>query len=349
MSEHALRLKLAEVGRQGMPTDASLEVTHRCNASCPYCYLHFAPRADDATTETVCRMIDRLADAGVLSLLVTGGEPFVRGDILDILEHAVRRDFFRISLYTNMTLMRQEHLDWIVAHSDRVNFVKASVFSHIPSINDGYFGVPGALDAILRNARRLMDGGVRVKMTLTAIEENVDHIGETVDALESLGLDVPASPLKTVVSPDHAVFQADSMSVSFFERYFKSLPRTHRDPVKKRLLRSLEKPSRSTELCMGRMSRIAVDPQGCLSPCLVFRGDYMGTILTEEGIDKLLSSSDFRQKLMGLTKMDIEECRHCRFVGFCNPCPGINFNTGGNLTCLSSKQYCNYAKAVNEL
>lgn len=349
MSEHALRVKLAEVGRQGMPTNASLEVTHRCNASCPYCYLHFAPRVEDAPTETVCRMIDRLADAGILSLLITGGEPFVRGDVLDILEHAVRRDFFKISLYTNMTLMRDEHIDWIVGHSERVNFVKASVFSHIASINDGYFGVPGALDVILRNARRLRDGGVRVKVTLTAIEENVDHIGETIDTLESLGLDVLASPLKTVVSPEHAAFLADSMSVSFFERYFESLPDEQRDPIRKRLHRSLEDPSPSTELCIGRMSGVAVDPQGCLSTCLVFRGNHLGSILAERGIGEILNSAGFRRELMGLTKSDIEECRRCRFIAFCNPCPGINYNAGGNLTCLSSKQYCNYAKAVNEL
>ena len=76
----------------------ALNLTKRCNLRCAHCYLDATTKIgggdDELTTEECSRLVDQIAEVNRGSLLViTGGEPLVRPDILDIARHAVSRGF----------------------------------------------------------------------------------------------------------------------------------------------------------------------------------------------------------------------------------------------------------------
>ena len=154
--------KIEQLGRQGYPTVAALELTERCNASCPYCYIDPDNRRPGLATDRWRWVIDKLADGGILNIIITGGDPFVRDDILEILGHAASKDFFGIAVYTNGTLLCEDHFAFLAAHRDTISEVKFSGFSHEPSVNDSYFGIPGATEKIIHSGRRQMNTRVRV-------------------------------------------------------------------------------------------------------------------------------------------------------------------------------------------
>lgn len=87
---------------------AYLELTRACNLRCLHCYndagtsLQNELRADEWRA-----VIEALDDAGVVELVVTGGEPFVRADVFSILGYATQRRM-RLALFTNSTLLNQE-------------------------------------------------------------------------------------------------------------------------------------------------------------------------------------------------------------------------------------------------
>ena len=71
------------------PYLVALNLTSRCNLKCAHCYLDATTKMsgghDELTTEECFRLIDQIAEVNRGSLLViTGGEPLVRPDILDI-------------------------------------------------------------------------------------------------------------------------------------------------------------------------------------------------------------------------------------------------------------------------
>src|SRR3990172_13143979 len=83
--------------RAQIPLSVLFEVTHRCNLGCEHCYLTEGPvgrprpsRAE-LTLDEVRRVLDELAAAGTLFLTLTGGEGFLRRDLLDIVAHARAR------------------------------------------------------------------------------------------------------------------------------------------------------------------------------------------------------------------------------------------------------------------
>ncbi len=76
----------------------ALNLTKRCNLRCSHCYLDATTRAsgatDELTTQEVYRLLDQMAVVNKHAIVViTGGEPLTRPDILDIARYAVTLGF----------------------------------------------------------------------------------------------------------------------------------------------------------------------------------------------------------------------------------------------------------------
>ncbi|MBO9151228.1 GTP 3',8-cyclase MoaA [Chitinophaga sp. GCM10012297] len=66
-----------------------LAVTDRCNLRCTYCMpekMQFLGRASLLTFEEISRLVRLLAAEGIERVRITGGEPFLRKDLLSLLE-----------------------------------------------------------------------------------------------------------------------------------------------------------------------------------------------------------------------------------------------------------------------
>lgn len=68
-------------------TSVRLEITSKCNLNCKYCHnLDFANKNDDMSTEEIKKLIYSLKDLGVNKILLTGGEPLLNPDIIEIVQ-----------------------------------------------------------------------------------------------------------------------------------------------------------------------------------------------------------------------------------------------------------------------
>lgn len=87
-----------------------LAVTDRCNLRCHYCMpeegIKFAPSKDLLTIEELKRLSSLAADMGIDKIRITGGEPFARKGLMDLLHHLAGITSLReISITTNATLI----------------------------------------------------------------------------------------------------------------------------------------------------------------------------------------------------------------------------------------------------
>ncbi len=87
------------------PDWLSVNVTLRCNLSCVMCTTCYD--SPELSARELMDLVDQAADWGVRVFNPLGGEPFVRGDLEDILAHAARRDM-HVTLTTNATLIKPE-------------------------------------------------------------------------------------------------------------------------------------------------------------------------------------------------------------------------------------------------
>jgi len=99
------------------PTPLALiaELTHRCPLHCVYCSnpLELSHRADELTTEVWSRVFREAAEAGVLQVDFTGGEPLARPDIVELVR-AARATGLYVNLITSGLPFDEGRLDELV-------------------------------------------------------------------------------------------------------------------------------------------------------------------------------------------------------------------------------------------
>jgi len=96
--------------------DVRIPLTHRCNFRCPYCMPkarfgpghHVLPRAEALDAREIVRLAGVFASLGVTKIRLTGGEPLLRPDLVDIVEGIARLGVPDIALTTNGALLRRQ-------------------------------------------------------------------------------------------------------------------------------------------------------------------------------------------------------------------------------------------------
>ena len=88
-----------------------LSVTDRCNLRCSYCMPErgtiFAPKKEVLTYEEMLLLCETLSDVGIEKVRITGGEPFVRQDLIHFLRQlSLLPKIKQISITSNLTLIR---------------------------------------------------------------------------------------------------------------------------------------------------------------------------------------------------------------------------------------------------
>lgn len=106
-----------------------LVLTHRCNLKCIHCCVDASElsESDLLSKEQIFSIIDKVTQINPRIIVITGGEPMVREDFMDIMSHLRNNFQGKISLMTNGTLI------------NRVNVIKLSEYFDNFNISiDGY-------------------------------------------------------------------------------------------------------------------------------------------------------------------------------------------------------------------
>lgn len=173
------------------PDRVTLNVTLRCNLTCTMCTTCYD--APELSTDEIKGIIDQTAAWGVEVFNPLGGEPFMRGDIEEILAYAVQRGFY-VTVTTNGTLITPKRARAIAAiPSDRLHFnisLDGSRASH-----DLIRGA-GMWDRAIAGYQRIRDadqaaGNARRKILANTIlhARNADHFLDVLDEQAALGFD----------------------------------------------------------------------------------------------------------------------------------------------------------------
>jgi Fe-coproporphyrin III synthase len=119
-------------------------ITGRCNYRCRHCLVG-APSArhPQPSLQDMLRIADQLVACGIRVVDITGGEPLVRDDFMDIVAALTDRQILIRTLYTNTALLTPELLDQMEREGQRPSFqISYDGYGR----HDWLRGVPGAED-----------------------------------------------------------------------------------------------------------------------------------------------------------------------------------------------------------
>lgn len=153
----------------------SWNVTCRCNLRCSHCYLQAGEdHHEEFSWIEGLRVIEQIAELSPGAMLVlSGGEPLLRPDILSLAEYASLLGL-AVVLGSNGTL-----LDASLAQELKrcgVQAVGISLDSPEPSYHDAFRGVPGAWDGAMRGIEACRQSGLEYQVHTTLTQGNYDHL-----------------------------------------------------------------------------------------------------------------------------------------------------------------------------
>jgi radical SAM protein with 4Fe4S-binding SPASM domain len=162
------------------PIRLSIDVTSRCNLTCWHCrHRGRAQNGSDLSFEQIVRIVDDASQMGVFRLVISGGEPFLRTDVIDILLHALTSAVGRVFVSANGLSVYDHELKPLGRFRDRLTF-KISIDGS-PRCHDRIRGVRGACATARRTVERLLADGFDVQITTTLMKDNVGDLGRLLE------------------------------------------------------------------------------------------------------------------------------------------------------------------------
>lgn len=178
----------------GLPISGNFELTARCNFDCPMCYVHLKQEDIEAQGRelTAQQWIDiarQAKDAGMIFVLLTGGEPFVRKDFFEIY-HAMKEMGLMISINSNGSMLSGEILKKL--SEDPPFRINISLYG---GSNDTYRNMCGldAFDRVTDNIRAVKELGIDVRLNVSITPYNRQDLGAICKKAEELGVHVKLS------------------------------------------------------------------------------------------------------------------------------------------------------------
>ncbi|MDZ4168275.1 MAG: radical SAM protein [Coriobacteriia bacterium] len=158
----------------GRPSEVIWNITNRCNLLCDHCYMaatgHAAP--EQLTDEEAIAIVDQMVDSGVPVLFMSGGEPMMRKNFWEILEHA-RAGNMHVVVSTNATLIDREAAKRLKTLG--VDWIATSLYGP-PPFHDKMVGVPGTHAKVVEAIKILREEGVGVALKSAVSKDTLPFI-----------------------------------------------------------------------------------------------------------------------------------------------------------------------------
>lgn len=156
------------------PVSGSLELLPLCNMDCDMCYVRLSRAQMEArgrlrTAQEWLALAGQMQRAGVLFLLLTGGEPLIYPDFRRLWVELKRMGFV-LSLNTNGTLMDGQWADFFAEHRPRR--VNITLYGADEAAYRELCHYPGGFERTLEGVRLLRERGVDVRVGASVTREN---------------------------------------------------------------------------------------------------------------------------------------------------------------------------------
>ncbi len=320
-------------------------ITGKCNYNCKHCFM----AKDNAysmsyfTRDEWMKTLDELDKCGVQFFTITGGEPLLHPDFLDIVREIKRRGMTLDHIDTNGALLTEDILQELKAMDvDCLFKISFDCLGH----HDWMRGKEGAEEEAMRAIDMCIKNGFRVAVNTCIHRMNIDTLFDTAVCMAEKGVE-RMRIIRTTESPrwkenaGDVCFDIDEYydrMLEFTEKYaatgltmdidtwqflefYPHLKTYHYRPV----LAGCHKFRPTLPICGDNRKELNINSDGALYPCLQLSGTFqkhgwdLGNIKTDD-LQSILQESDYlRAVTCTLEKMyeHNKVCEECEYHKLC--------------------------------
>ena len=168
----------SKAARVGLPLNGTFELTPCCNMACKMCYVRMTKQEQEEigplrTAKEWLALAEEAKNQGMVYLLLTGGEPFLRPDFREILS-GLNKMGLLISINSNGTLIDEDVIAWLKETPPfRVN---VTLYGASDATYEQLCGNPHGFTQAVRGIRLLKEAGIVVKLNCSVTPHNADDL-----------------------------------------------------------------------------------------------------------------------------------------------------------------------------
>lgn len=251
-------------------TSLRISVTNRCNLNCIYCHKEGEKDGGELELDKIREISREFLKLGVRKVKITGGEPLLRKDILEIVSEL--SDFEEVSMTTNGTLLAEKAYELKDCGLKRVNIsldtLKEDRYKIITGKNFLYRVLDGVEAAVAA-------GLEPVKLNMVLLKINCDEVHEMLNFANSFNKEkvrVILQIIELIPNKDTIDYYVDINEIKKeFERIafkfeIKAMHRRKQYWTEKGVIEFV-KPLDNSEFCKN-CNRIRITSDGKIKPCI---------------------------------------------------------------------------------
>lgn len=338
-----------------IPVSGTFELTSRCNLSCKMCYVHMSAQEQAAigrelTAEEWIDLGRQAVDAGMIYLLLTGGEPLLRPDFEEIYTALIKMGLM-MTINTNATLMTPRIAELFKKH--RPEKVNVTLYGMSDETYGDLCGHCGGFEKAMAGIRMLKDAGVRINLNTTFTRRNVGDLDKIVAFAKEN--EIPVRMAGFVFPPVRNGHAADELYLSpeemgRYSAYFDKLTLTEdKLALRKEFIRlclkdqsaEMEPEECTISSCMAGRGAFWISWDGKMYPCGMlpaFARDIRQESFADAWRNTHLAAQDMRVPA---------QCTVCAYQKICPTCAAVSMSVTGATDGLP-EELCRRTKAYTE-
>jgi mycofactocin biosynthetic radical S-adenosylmethionine protein MftC len=305
------------------PVNVTWEVTYACNLSCIHCLSDAGvKRPGELTTDQCLEVIDTLSAMKVFQFNIGGGEPFMRPDFLDLMDHAHEKGMVTC-ISTNGTLID----DHVAGRLDKpLVYVQVSLDGATPASNDAIRG-PGSFQKVISALGFLRNRNIEVSVNTVLTRRSFNELDRMTALAAEYGAKLRVSRFRpsgrgkaswSELNVDKTEMLAFSnwlsghLGVSTGDSFFS--------------IATEERRSLGLNMCGACKLTCCISPEGNVYPCAFLQDpEFLAGRLPGDDFAHIWENAPVFHSFRGL---EIKSCESCHRFDLCHGgCPAIAYHT----------------------
>lgn len=344
-----------KAGKLGIPLHGVFELTPQCNMSCRMCYVRKTAQQVGnegglISADKWIEMGKQAKDAGLVFLLLTGGEPFTYPEFRRVYTE-LRNLGFMIAINSNATLLDEETVKWLASNPPyrmQITLYGASneTYARLCDNPQGFDQVIHALDLLKKYK-------IHFKLNATMTPANIDDLEEIYKIAEKYNAYVQATPyMFPPLRRDDRLVGTNFRFSAFDAGYYNAKIDRIRfnDELFKQRVNAIDKTVQMREECYNEeeCGRDPYEPLGCRAGRSSFWLNWKGQ-MTACGMQNNPHSYPFRDGLIEAWNQIRKEtekirlplkCTECKYRKSCSVCGASVYCENGSINNEAPEYVC---------
>ena len=159
-----------------------IRVGYSCNVQCIHCFVEDKRAAGDLTFEQLQAVVDTIPNAS--SVIITGGEPTLRNDLIQLLKYIETGHTRLINIQSNG--LRFESIEYLKEIEPYFDSILLPIHSSDSKIFDTVSRVPGSAEKVFRAFKNFADSTILITTQTVLNQANYSSLIDTLDYIQAV-------------------------------------------------------------------------------------------------------------------------------------------------------------------